>query len=57
MSGSKEPDRPAKAELEEIIDLGDIEPEDAATALPQPVGVLYVTRPNDMRPAPRRRSG
>ena len=68
MSDSEKPDRPVvelaksahqppKAELDEIIDLGDIEPEGAARALLQPVDVRYVALPNDMRPAPRRPSG
>ena len=49
--------QPSKAELEEIIDLGEVNPEDVAAALLRPVDVRYVARPNDMRTAPRRRSG
>ena len=37
--------QPSKAELEEIIDLGDMDPEDVAQSLLQPVDVRYVSRP------------
>ena len=37
--------QPSKAELEEIIDLGDMNPEDVARALLQPVDVRHVSRP------------
>ena len=58
MSGEKTPDRPlvelakssyqpSKAELEEIIDLGDLTPEEVAKALLQPVDVRYVSRPRN----------
>ena len=38
--------QPSKAELEEVIDLGGMEPEDVARALLQPVEVRYVSRPS-----------
>ena len=49
--------QPSKAELEEIIDLGDMEPDDVARALLQTVDVRYVSRPDSTGQIPRRRSG
>ena len=57
MSGSDKSDRPvvelvkstyqpSKADLEEVIDLGDMSPEDVARALLQPVDVRFVSRPD-----------
>ena len=43
--------QPSKAELEEIIDLGDTDPEDVARALLRPVGVRVVSRPNTQHPS------
>ena len=38
--------QPSKVELEECIELGDMDPEDVARALLQPVEVRYVSRPS-----------
>ena len=37
--------QPSKEKLNEIIDLGDVDPEDVAKALLRPVDVRYVPRP------------
>ena len=38
--------QPSRAEMQETIDLGDMDPEEVARALLQPVEVRYVSRPS-----------